>query len=161
MKTNEPLGKTEQLLAYLVKNHDLVSITSLMKLSYIVDLVSINKTRKKISDFEYRRYTYGPFDDSIYERIQTLLGKNIIHEEIRYTSTGDEFIVFKCDKSEIAFDALTEDEKRTIDEVLQSVRGYGAKALTELAYKTKPMLRLGAELGNTKGLNKKLNLRAK
>lgn len=35
-------------------------ITSLMKLSYLIDLSAIRKLGKKISDFRYIRYNYGP-----------------------------------------------------------------------------------------------------
>ena len=36
--------------------------------------------------------------------------------------------------------------------------GLGAKALTQIAYKTKPMLKLNAKLNNNLGLNEKLDL---
>jgi len=35
--------KTFQVLSYIIKNHPNVSVTSLMKLSYLVDLVAIDK----------------------------------------------------------------------------------------------------------------------
>ena len=59
--------KTDQLLTYIVKGHPEISITSLMKLSYLVDLVNIGKTDKQVSDFRYTRYIYGPFDHKIYK----------------------------------------------------------------------------------------------
>ena len=45
-----------------------------------------------------------------------------------------------------------------MDEVLDSVNGYGAKALTEIAYKTKPMQALGATLNGGEHLNEKLDM---
>ena len=57
-------------------------------------------------------------------------------------------------------DQITPEEKKIVDEVVRSLKGYGAKALTELTYGTKPMKKIGAQMGNDKGLNKKLNLRA-
>jgi uncharacterized phage-associated protein len=50
------------------------------------------------------------------------------------------------------------EDQETINEVLTSLKGYGAKALVDIAYKTKPMKRLGAKVDNNKGLNEKLDL---
>jgi len=153
--------KIKQLLAYLIQNHPPLPITSLMKLSYIVDLVSIKKYNKQISNFEYIRYKYGPFNNKIYEYMQNLLENNIISEEPDYTPRGDEYIIYKFNQeSDVSFDKLTEDDKEVIDEVLNSLRGYGAKALVDLAYKTKPMKKIGATQDNDVGLKEKLDLRA-
>ena len=53
---------------------------------------------------------------------------------------------------------LSKNEIDTINEVLKSLEGLGAKALSEIAYKTKPMKAVGAEQDNDKGLNEILNL---
>jgi uncharacterized phage-associated protein len=152
--------KTSQFLAYIIQNNPNVSITSLMKLSYLTDLVSIGKLNKKISDFEYRRYKYGPFDKKIYEYLKCLIKKNMIIEDSGYTNTGEEFITYKYnEKIPIFFDKLCDDEINVANGVLETLRGYGAKALTELTYKTKPMKKIGAILGSDIGLNKKLDLR--
>ncbi len=132
-----------------------------MKLSYITDLVSIQSTGNKISGFEYKRYKYGPFDDKIYQYLTELRINNIINEDVAYTQTGDEYIIYNFnEKKGFNFDKLTSDEKAIADEVLESLKGYGAKALVELAYKTRPMKKIGAKIGNDKGLNRRLNLKA-
>jgi len=133
-----------------------------MKLSYIVDLVSINQKRNQISDFEYKRYKYGPFDNKIYLYLKDLLKKKAISEDATFSQTGDEYIIYLFnEKKEFAFDKLSNNEKDIINEVLEGLRGYGAKALVELAYKTKPMKKIGAKIGNNKGLNQKLDLRTR
>lgn len=155
-------NKTKQLLVYLIQNHPGVSITSLMKLSYIADLVSINKGENQISDFKYRRYKYGPFDDKIYQYLTELRMMNVINDDVTYTPMGDEYVIYNFnEKKDFAFDKLSEEEKAVIDEVLETVKGYGAKALVELSYNTKPMKKIGAKMGNDKGLNQVLNLSAK
>jgi len=55
---------------------------------------------------------------------------------------------------------ISDDEKEIIDEVLESLEGYGTKALTELTYRTKPMKKIRATLNNKAGLNKTLDLNA-
>jgi uncharacterized phage-associated protein len=156
------LTKTEQLLAYLIQRHPAVTITSLMKLSYIIDLISVQKTNKQISNFEYRRYKYGPFDQRIYTSLKDLLKKEIVVEDGVCISSGEEIIIFNFNENKLPdFNLLTQSEKEIIDEVLETLEGFGTKALTELTYKTKPMKKIGAKLGGERGLNKKLDLRAK
>lgn len=154
------MKKTKQLLAYIIQKHSFSSVTSLMKLSYIVDLVSIKKINKQISDFEYIRYKYGPFDNKIYNYIKNLLENKIISEDSAVTHTG-EVIVYKFNKDcDFSFDKLIPSEINTIDEVLDTLKGYGPQALVDLAYKTNPMEKIGAKQDNEIGLNIKLDLRA-
>jgi uncharacterized phage-associated protein len=157
------MRKTKQLLAYIVQNNPNISITGLMKLSYIADLISVKKFGKQISNFDYKRYKYGPFDNKIYGYLKDLISEEVISEDGAISQTGDEYIVyvFNKDKEEdFSFDRLSSDEQQIINEVLESLKGYGAKALVELAYKTKPMKKIGAKIGNRKGLNEKLDLYA-
>lgn len=151
--------KTKQTLTYIIQNYPDVSITSLMKLSYIVDLVSIKKNRNQISGFEYKRYKYGPFNDKIYQYLTELKIEGFIIEDVAYTQTGDEYIIYKPnERKELSFDKLKDEERIIIDEVIEALKGYGAKALVEFTYRTNPMKKLGAKIGNNKGLNQKLDL---
>ena len=90
--------KTLQVLKYIIKNHPNVSVTSLMKLSYLIDLVAIDKDKNKISDFQYIRYNYGPFDKKIYKYLESLVDDNIIREGANISSTGDEFVTYNINK---------------------------------------------------------------
>jgi len=154
-------SKTFQVLSYIIKNHPDVSVTSLMKLSYLVDLIAIKKGKNKITDFQYIRYNYGPFDKKIYDYLKELEQKNIVKEGANISSTGDELVTYNINKkNNISFDKISDEEKKIIDEVLESLEGYGTKALTELTYITKPMKKIGATLGNKRGLSKILDLYA-
>jgi len=158
---SQTFSKTEQLLAYISKIHSNVSVTSLMKLCYLVDLISFKKTKGQISTFTYRRYTFGPFDNEIYSGIKKLASNDILLSRSDFTTTGDEYVVYSFnDKAEFDFDQLSKSEIEIIDEVVDSLRGYGAKVLTELAYKTKPMLKFKATLGGNEHLNEILDLTA-
>lgn len=156
-----PRKKTLQTLNYIIKNHPDVSVTSLMKLSYLIDLVAIGEEKNQLSDFRYIRYNYGPFDKKIYSYLEKLENEGVIKEGAMISSTGDEFVTYSINKRKnIDFDKITEDEKEIIDKVLKNLEGFGTKALTELAYKTKPMKKIGAKLDNKKGLNEILDLNA-
>ncbi len=155
-------NKTSELLTYITMKHPKLSITSLMKLSYLIDLVHIKKTKNQISTFKYFRYKYGPFDNDIYNYVQSLVVNGVIKEDSEYSPYGGEYIVYSCDNDDdsIAFDNLSSKEVETTDEVINSVIGFGAKALVELTYKTKPMKKIGATIGGNEHLNELLDLRA-
>lgn len=132
-----------------------------MKLSYLVDLVSIKKGMGKLSDFDYVRYNYGPFDKKIYEYMKSLIKENKLAEGAELASSGDQFVTYYInEKTNISFNGITKEERQIADEVLASLQGYGTKALTDLTYRTRPMKKIGAKLGNKVGLNKPLNLNA-
>jgi len=153
--------KSKQLITYISKRYIPATVTSLMKLCYLVDLIAVSKTGKQISDFQYKRYKYGPFDQNIYAYLDTLTKEKKLLEEVDHTPYAEEYIVYRFNEHlESGFDSLAEDEKAIIDSVLDNLRGLGAKALAELSYKTKPMRALGAKINNDKGINQPLNLKA-
>ena len=78
-------NKTSELLTYITMKHPKLSITSLMKLSYLIDLVHIKKTNNQISTFKYSRYKYGPFNNDIYNYIQSLVINGVIREDSEYS----------------------------------------------------------------------------
>lgn len=152
--------KTTQLLAYILKHHK-SSVTSLIKLAYLIDLVSLKKGNSQVSNFQYIRYNFGPFDSRIYSYIEDMTNKGLITPIPEFTPAGNEFISYELnDDADINFEAINDGEKSSIDEVLAQLSGYGAKALTEVAYKTKPMVALGATLGGNEHLGEVLNLHA-
>ncbi len=157
-KTSE---KTRQFILYILKKRPNTSITGLMKITYLCDLISTKKLKKQISNLEYGRYNYGPFNSKIYRYIEELTQAKILESENDYGATGEEFGVYSVVKGkENKFDKITKDEMNVIDELLDSVRGLSAKILTEIAYKTKPMKKLGATLGGGENLGKVLDLNA-
>lgn len=161
---SKPLNKkTEQLLVYITKGFKSASITILMKLAYLVDLITVTRGKEQISSFQYRRYKYGPFNSEIYAYLTKLVEENIFEDLAQPCPPSEEYIVYKVNEKsdKISFDKLSADERKIIDEVVDSMSGYGAKTITEVTYKTKPMIALGATLGGTENLNTILNLRAK
>lgn len=154
--------KNKHFLLYFIKNNPKSSITSLMKLAYLSDLISMKRNSRQISGFEYRRHYYGPFDKKIYTYIENLTDEGLVRAESDYGLTGEEFSIFSIKpekESDITFEKLKGDDKAIIDELLTSVRGYGAKMLTEIAYKTRPMKFLKATIGGSEHLGEKLNLK--
>ncbi len=155
------LSKTQQIIAYLVKKHHKPSVTVLIKLAYLVDLLSLKKYNTPITNYQYIRYYFGPYDKSINGDIQTLVEDQIIIPSIDYNQSGEEYVYYSYN-SEFAgdLDQVTEQDKNVIDAFLEQVKGYGARTLTDIAYQTKPMKKIGAVLGQTQHLNELLDMRA-
>ncbi|MBP8979031.1 SocA family protein [Candidatus Dojkabacteria bacterium] len=152
------MDKTKELLYCIIKQHKVATITVLMKLSYIIDLVSKKQTGQKISNFSYKRYFYGPFDSSIYSIVEKMQNQDLISAELIFSEDKLScYAVYKAKKS-YTLQCLTQPEKDIINEVLTELKDYSAKTLTEITYKTKPMEVLGATLGGTEHLNEDLNL---
>ncbi len=154
--------KTKQFILYFIKENPKSSITSLMKLFYLSDLIANKRVGRQISDFEYKRWHFGPFDKNIYRYIESFMKDGIVKSESDYGVTGEEFNVFFVNnkEKEINFDKLKEEEIEIIDELIETMKGYGAKILTDIAYKTEPMKKIGAKLGNEKGMGEILDLTA-
>lgn len=153
-------NKTSQVLAYILAKKK-ATVTELMKLSYLSDLVQINKTNKQITEFKYIRYNYGPFDSSIYTYLRTMTDNHLLDGKAEYTSAGSETVYYSLSEGmELNLDKLSDEEIESINEVLENLKGHGAKALTEVAYKTRPMLALGATLGGKENIGAQLNLKA-
>lgn len=133
------LSKNEQIITYIVRYHSRATKTVVMKLCYLIDLISFKNTGKAIFNFEYIRYKYGPFDKKVCFALEKLEELNYITEESYFTPSGEENTYYSFnEKMEVVLDVKSE-EKKLIDEVLESLKGYGARTLTEICYKTKPM----------------------
>jgi DNA-binding PadR family transcriptional regulator len=143
--------KTSVFITYIASKQK-VSVTSLMKLSYLCDLIAVTRELDQISNFEYIRYNYGPFDSSIYEYLKKLSDNSTLSTTTEYADDKEYAIYETTDEAEVDYTKLSEKEVAIIDEVTEQLKGYGAKALTEVAYKTKPMLALGATLGGNERL---------
>lgn len=152
--------KNKQFIAYITSQYSCPTITSIMKLAYLIDLISVKRNKKQISSFTYKRHLYGPFDQRIYSYIDKLIEEGVLIPLLEYSKDGKEYIIYKYneDAENISFDKLKEKEKELIDEVLEELQGLGPRVLTEIAYKTSPMKKIGAKIGNNKGIDQILDL---
>lgn len=155
-------NKTEQVLAYIVQKVPGVCITSLMKLCYFIDLIATDKRGEQITEFKYKGYAFGPFDSLIYTFVGVLVNQNIIIQESRF-SYNEEYICYNYNEKQesLSFESLTTEETEITDRVISQLSGYGAKALSDIAYKTKPMIAIGAKQGEKEHINKPIDLTAK
>jgi hypothetical protein len=153
---------SQRLLLRILKAGD-KSVTSLIKLCYLIDLIAVRELGRQISNFEYIRYNYGPFDKYIYTDLLEMQCNDRIRSCNQYSNVGgdgEHIILYGLKEEFDADDEFSESEINIIDKVLESLNGYGPKYLTELAYKTNPMVAFGATLGGNEHMGEKLNMNA-
>jgi len=159
---NQTKSSTQLLLAYLAQQHVGSTVTCLMKMAYLIDLTSVNKIDAQISDFEYMRYNFGPFDKKIYDVLNELVCLGVLKSKAVYSGVGEYTVYDYTDVGECDLRSkFNEEQLGIIDSVLEAVAGYGAKILTDIAYKTKPMIAIGATQGGNENMGVVLDLRVK
>ncbi|MCQ2562009.1 MAG: SocA family protein [Alphaproteobacteria bacterium] len=151
--------KTRQLLALILRDGPR-GVTSLLKISYLIDLAAIRNIGYQISEFKYIRWNFGPFDSAIYKNLENMREEGIISADSQFIGT-DEHVIYKLkDPDLVAANSLTPQEQDLVTEMPQHLQGFGAKTLTEVAYNRKPMTSIGAKLGGTEHMGEFLNMHA-
>ena len=108
------MNKNHQLLVYLSKEHPSASITVLMKLAYLIDLISVKKLGKQISSFEYIRYNYGPFAREIYNTVEELVISKILVPKSDYAGGSVEYITYTfANKDYFSFNDISSINEKT------------------------------------------------
>ena len=149
--------QTESLIKYLVFSMNLPTITSITKMLYLIDLASVASTGKQTTGFKFIRYYYGPYDKDIRIIIDDMIAEKELDADVRYLSNGEPFLVYKMPNGTASF-AYEGANEQIVRDLVDSLGNLSPKSLTELAYKTKPMTRLGATLGGNEHLNEQLVL---
>lgn len=128
--------RTFEMFAYIGKklNWDW-DIMQFMKLPYFVDVAMAEKHKLQLSNLEYIRYEYGPFDKKIY-----------IYRAL-----------FENKKFDVQFSYI-QDFLSDIDATLNALPIKNGEKLKKLSYETKPMKKLQAKLGGKEGWGEKLVL---
>lgn len=158
-KRNFMCQKTKQLLALILRDGPR-GVTSLLKISYLIDLAAIRNIGKPISEFKYIRWNFGPFDSTIYKNLENMREEGTISAESCFFGSDEHVVYNLTDPTSVETDSLSPDELNIVSTMLEHVQGYGAKTLTEIAYNTKPMVLIGATLGGTEHMGEVLNMYA-
>lgn len=153
--------KIKEILLRIIQDHGNPTITVIMKACYLIDFTATRRLGNKITNLDYVRYNYGPFTSTIYRHLENLITDGSVKTESSYYG-GNEVVTYKLpdEVNELAHTALTSEEKVVVDEVLTAISGLGASILTQITYKTAPMVKLGATLGGDEHLGETLDLRA-
>ena len=156
--------KTQDFILYLVDNMAIPTKTSIIKMCYLCDLANTNKNGQQITNFEYIRYYYGPYDKRIEDCLSKLVEDKQLLYNVEYSSTGGEFLKYSIPQDKKSSmdvsDKISEEESSITDSIIEAIGNFSPKLLTDVAYKTKPMKKLGATLGGNENLEVRLDLKA-
>lgn len=145
-------------ITYIIAKRGGATVTELMKLCYLADLVAVRNEKPKFTDFNYVRWYYGPFDKNIYTCLNDLANRDVIESCIEYTAKGTEAETYKQKGVGLEGTELSQEEQKMLDALLGEVSSFGAAGLTEIAYNTDPMKALGVKIGDNKDIGKEINL---
>lgn len=148
--------KNKELILFILKNRWESSVTAILKILYLIDLRYLKETWNKLSEFNYVRYNYGPFDKRIYDLLDDLLQNTKIGFKIYTTPFWDEITRYTITNTDESLSIESDLDLQLAIDSLNDFSGFNASDLTKIAYKTKPMLDLWAEIWNTKWYNEKL-----
>lgn len=152
--------KTLATICYLISEREGATVTELMKLCYLADLISIAANKKKrFTDFEYVRWFYGPFDKNIYVSLGELSKRNQICTDLEHTAAGSEVTKYKFCGDKKYFSDLSDEDRNTLDILLGEVSEFGPTGLTKIAYSTFPLKKMGVKIGDNKKIGEKIDLR--
>jgi len=147
-----PRERSRQLLAYILKIYKHATAYNLMRLSYLIDFIVHEKKGYRLSSFNYRLLSFGPFDESVFDCLEHLIQKRLIHSHAHSYGNGLEVVTYSyndriCDekfKNEVMPD-ISLSEFYSVQNILYELYNYSEEEITEMVYKTKPVKALGVK----------------
>jgi hypothetical protein len=125
--------KFEQMYFYILQKLQAVPKTKLAKLLYLADFRNFYETLEPMSGVRYVCRTYGPVPDLFFELTNDLFDRG----KIAIVTKGDALII-KSTSSKQPNDALSDDEKQRIDEIIQLWRDKRTQEIVNFTHEQKP-----------------------
>jgi Protein of unknown function (DUF4065) len=126
------------ILFFVVKTKGNIAKTQLVKFLYLADLYSVKWLGKQITDLEWIRYHYGPYEEEI-DRILGLMNG----QQIEIQTTDDKnYIIIKMGNTAPSIDSLELPVmmQMLLDNIRYQWMGKPTKELLKYVYSTAPML---------------------
>lgn len=125
--------KTRDMLAKIIETRP-GDVYTLMALSYLIDVVAKEKLGTTISDFCYANYSFGPFDKSIYSKLEHLVKDEVICSKSEYCAYG-KTVVYMLNpekEEEVKVNNLKDNELDIIMSVVEDCCGYGSRLIADI-----------------------------
>lgn len=123
--------KTRALVAYIASKSD-VGKTKLMKLLYLMDFTMYEKTRKSITNDEYKHWRLcGPVPVTVWKKMRDDFPNDLLNVEGIPCADGT-YLKFTPKDRNIDMSIFSADERTVIDEILEK---FGEKFQEELVEK--------------------------
>lgn len=150
LKSKKSPERDQQFLTLIMKLYKHATFLTLTKLAYLTDLLSHEKTGKRLSGFAYKLLSFGPFDPAIYDDLEKLIASDVIRSCLNYSSTGLEYVTYVfndvIDDLEFRHEYLPDIslvEFYLAEDILYQFFLYSESQLTDMVFNSKPVRALG------------------
>lgn len=126
------LDKTENIISYIAHNVKNLTITSLNKYLWYIDMLSFNKRAVSITGLTYEKQKYGPIISNKKYVELTLLDKLYQREEIE---NNDGYMIKIISKNNYDLNMLSNSEKEIIDTVIKKLKNMTVSNISLLSHK--------------------------
>lgn len=129
------MGKFENditIIQEFLKKIGNLTRTKIVKLLYLLDIESVAKYGKQVTNFEYRKYYYGPYDENI---INLLDERQYFSVGLGITSSGNQYYNYTVGpkKNDHQMDNNT---KELVDSIVNKYGQHSLDKILEIAYAT-------------------------
>lgn len=132
------LDKLENIISYISSKVNNLTITSLNKYLWFIDMLSFNLFNKSITGLTYQKQKYGPvIKNKIYDEI-TLLDDKYIKED---TMLNESIISNIKSKNNYDLSKVNNKEKHIIDEIINIFKDKKVSVISELSHKENAWLK--------------------
>ena len=122
----------ENIISYIASKVDNLTITSLNKYLWFIDMLSFNKRAISITGLTYQKQQYGPtIMDGLYEEISLL--DDLYERKDIETTNGN--ITNILSKGNFNLSLINEKEKEIIDTIIETLKNKKVNEISTLSHK--------------------------
>ena len=126
------MDKLENIISYIASKVDNLTITSLNKYLWFIDMLSFNKRTISITGLTYQKQQYGPtIMDGLYEEISLL--DDLYERKDIETTNGN--ITNILSKGNFNLSLINEKEKEIIDTIIETLKNKKVNEISTLSHK--------------------------
>ena len=126
------MDKLENIISYIASKVDNLTITSLNKYLWFIDMLSFNKRAISITGLTYQKQQYGPtIMDGLYEEISLL--DDLYERKNIETTNGN--ITNILSKGNFNLSLINEKEKEIIDTIIETLKNKKVNEISTLSHK--------------------------
>ena len=129
------MGKLENditIIQEFLKEIGTLTRTKIVKLLYLLDIESVSKHGKQLTNFEYRKYYYGPYDENI---INLLDERQYFSVGLGITSSGNQYYNYTVGPKKNDYQ-MNDNTKELVNSVIKKYGQCSLDKILEVAYST-------------------------
>lgn len=129
---NFDIDKIENIISYIASQVNNLTITSLNKYLWFIDMLSFNQRTVSITGLTYQNQQFGP--TIVYKKYDeiSLLKDKYVREDFENENGNTTKII---SKNNYTLDKITDTEKKIIDTIIKKLKNKSVKDISELSHK--------------------------